>query len=431
MTKKQITKQFLDFLSSSPTVFHTVDSAKKILVDAGFTELKEKDPWKLKKNSAYFITRGGTSLIAFKTGKYKPSNGGAHIIGTHTDSPGLKIKVHPEKKFKGYLSLMVEVYGGAIIDTWFDRELSIAGSVSYLTKKKKLVSTLIDFKRPVGIIPNLAIHLQPKNNNKSPVNKQTEILPLVLQAANNKETDVQDFKQLIAEQLIKKESKTNVDEILDYDLWFYNPQKPCTIGFNEEFIVGGRLDNLLSCFVGLRALVESDADTVSILVCNDHEEVGSSSYTGAAGPFLKTVLERICLDKEEFLRTVSQSLLISVDNAHGVHPNYQARHDENHGPILNKGPVIKLNANQRYATTSETSAFFRHICRQANIPVQSFISRSDLPCGTTIGPITATTLGINTLDIGAPTFAMHSIRETCGTDDIWHIYKALKKTYNG
>ncbi len=429
MTRKQLINQFIDFMSMSPTPFHAVDSITEILKNNGFSELEEKDRWKLKKKGKYYVTRGGSSIIAFKMGNSDPVKGGFHVVGAHTDSPSLKIKANPEKKVKNYLSLGVEVYGGPILSTWFDRELSIAGRVSFLGKNNRLDFRLLDFKRPVGIIPNLAIHLSSKKNEKQGINKQTELPPLIMQFDPKSKVQTPDFKRVLKTEMNKQNPGIKISEIMDYDLYFYDPQPPARVGLDEDFIAGSRLDNLLSCFIGLKAIVDSDSKIGSMLVCNDHEEVGSNSYTGAAGPFLKAVMERICTDKEDFLRMVSQSILISADNAHGIHPNYRSMHDENHGPILNQGPVIKLNANQRYATNSETSAFFRSVCKLAKVPVQNFINRSDLACGSTIGPITATTLGIKTLDIGAPTFAMHSIRETCGAEDIWHLYKALKKTF--
>ena len=209
----------------------------------------------------------------------------------------------------------------------------------------------------------------------------------------------------------------------------YDCQPPALIGLNQEFVASARLDNLLSCFTGLKALLDAGDRQAKLLVCNDHEEVGSASACGADGPFLKSVLERICPQPETLARCIHRSWLISADNAHGIHPNYADKHDANHGPLLNKGPVIKTNANQRYATNSETAGLFRFLCEQADIPVQSFVVRSDMACGSTIGPLTASTIGVRTLDIGVPTFAMHSIRELAGARDTEYLYNALKAFY--
>ena len=217
--------------------------------------------------------------------------------------------------------------------------------------------------------------------------------------------------------------------MLDYELAFYDVQPPAVIGLHQDFVAGARLDNLLSCYTGLMALLDAGEGTNCMLVCNDHEEVGSVSTSGATGSFLKSVLQRLCATPEDYARTIDQSMLISADNAHGIHPNFADRHDDNHGPILNQGPVIKINANQRYASNSETSAVFRNICEHADVPVQSFVVRSDMACGSTIGPLTAAETGIRTIDVGVPTFEMHSIRELAGRWDGFYLYSALREYF--
>jgi len=217
--------------------------------------------------------------------------------------------------------------------------------------------------------------------------------------------------------------------VLDFELSFYDTQSAAVIGLHGDFIAGARLDNLLSCFAGLQALLNAEPEHTCVLVCTDHEEVGSTSLCGADGPFLEHVLRRVLPDEDDFQRAISHSLLISADNAHAVHPNYADKHDGNHGPKLNAGPVIKVNNNQRYATSSETAGFFRHLCLENEVPVQSFVTRSDMGCGSTIGPITASQLGVRTVDIGLPTFAMHSIRELAGSQDLAHLVKVLTAFY--
>jgi aspartyl aminopeptidase len=217
--------------------------------------------------------------------------------------------------------------------------------------------------------------------------------------------------------------------VLDYELAFYDVQPPAVIGLHQDFIASARLDNLLSCYTGLMGLLDAGDTTNCMLVCNDHEEVGSVSTSGATGPFLKSILHRLCATPEELARTIDRSMLISADNAHGIHPNYSDRHDDNHGPVLNQGPVIKINANQRYASNSETCARFRHICERADVPVQSFVVRSDMACGSTIGPLTAAGTGVRTIDVGVPTFAMHSIRELAGRWDGYYLYRALREYF--
>jgi aspartyl aminopeptidase len=218
--------------------------------------------------------------------------------------------------------------------------------------------------------------------------------------------------------------------VLDYELNFYDVQAPAVIGLHDDFIAGARLDNLLSCYTGLAALIDSDSQQNTLLVCNDHEEVGSMSAAGAQGTFLRSVLQRICDNEEDVSRMIANSVLVSADNAHGVHPNYADKHDSNHGPILNNGPVIKINANQRYASNSETGALFKYLCELADVPVQSFVVRSDMACGSTIGPLTAGGIGVKTVDVGVPTFAMHSIRELAGRWDAYYLYRVLKQFFH-
>ena len=212
--------------------------------------------------------------------------------------------------------------------------------------------------------------------------------------------------------------------------FFYDTQSPSLVGLNEDFIASARLDNLLSCYVGLESYLKSSPKQNTLLICNDHEEVGSCSHVGAAGPMLKLALERMNQTPENYAQCIDNSMLISCDNAHAIHPNYPEKHDDNHGPLINQGPVIKINSNQRYATNSETEAYYVWLCKKENVPYQKFVTRSDMGCGSTIGPITSTNLGVKCLDIGVPTFGMHSIRELAGSHDPYYLYKSLKRYFN-
>ncbi|MFH2131474.1 MAG: M18 family aminopeptidase [bacterium] len=430
MKKKQILRQLIQFLVASPTPFHAVRFMTDLLDSHDYIELVEADRWHLKKGGRYYVTRGGSSLIAFRLGTDDNPVEGLSIVGAHTDSPALKIKTNPQLRFKNYLKLGVEVYGSPILNTWFDRDLSIAGRFAYTDTDQKTKTALIDFKRPVAVIPNLPIHLTPPDSQNGKVNRQTELPPILMQFDPDKKAKTESFQDILLAEIKKQLPELTIKEVDDYDLCFYDTQQPAIVGYHDEFLCAGKLDNLISSFSGLLALMSSRGTKSTMLVCNDHEEIGSNSYTGAAGPFLKSVLERVLKNREDYYRSMSQSLLVSVDNAHGVHPNYPQRFDQNNGPILNKGPALKINANQRYATNAETSSMFRRICHAAKVPVQEFINRSDLNCGTTIGPITSTNLGIKTIDIGVPTFAMHSIRETCGCQDIEFLYRALLSLFN-
>ncbi|RZA06228.1 MAG: M18 family aminopeptidase, partial [Moraxellaceae bacterium] len=287
---------------------------------------------------------------------------------------------------------------------------------------------LIDFKDPIATVPSLAIHLDREVNNARTINPQRDIIPLLLQLAPE-QIIAPTFKSLLLEQIKKQYPAIDIATVLDYEVSLYDTQAPAFVGFQKDFIASARIDNLLSCYVGLQAILNADDNVSSLLICTDHEEVGSTSCCGAKGPMLQQFLERLIPDGETRVRVIERSLMISADNAHGIHPNYMDRHDENHGPLLNRGPVVKINANQRYATTSETSGFFYWLCEKVNVPTQVFVARTDMGCGSTIGPIVASEVGVKTIDVGAPTFAMHSIRELAGVKDGHYLYIVAAKFF--
>ncbi len=423
--REELIQGLLDFLNASPTPFHATASLAMRLEAAGYRHLDERAPWHTEAGGRYYVTRNDSSIIAFKLGKRPVVEGGIRLVGAHTDSPCLRVKPSPELQRQGYFQLGVEVYGGALLAPWFDRDLSLAGRVTY-RRDGKVESQLIDFYQPIAVIPNLAIHLNREANMGWAINAQNELPPILAQLASS---ETADFRALLAEQLAM-EHDFNPDAVLDYELSFYDTQSAAIVGLNQDFIASARLDNLLSCYAGLQALIDSSDEETCVLVCTDHEEVGSCSACGADGPFLEQVLRRVLPEGDDFVRSIQRSLLVSADNAHGVHPNYADKHDGNHGPKLNAGPVIKINSNQRYATNSETAGFFRHLCLENEVPVQSFVVRSDMACGSTIGPITASQLGVRTVDIGLPTFAMHSIRELAGSHDVDHLVKVLTAFYS-
>jgi aspartyl aminopeptidase len=412
------------FLQSSPTPYHAVKAMAKRLDVAGYQYLDEADSWALNEGGRYYTVRNGSSIIAWCLPKAKSViESGFRMVGAHTDSPCLKVKPQPEIHKHDYQQLGVEVYGGVLLNPWFDRDLSMAGRVSYLDVDRRRKQALVNFQKPVAVLPSLAIHLDRDANTSRTINAQTH-LPVILAQG----THAGDFKSILSQQLIK-EGVADVAEILDYEISLYDTQEPSIVGLADEFIASARLDNLLSCFMGLNALLNADSDEGVLLVCNDHEEVGSMSAAGAQGPMLSQVIERLVPAVEDRVRMLNRSMLISADNAHGVHPNFSDKHDANHGPLLNAGPVIKINANQRYASNSETSGLFKDLAQQVGVPVQSFVVRSDMGCGSTIGPITAAELGVKTLDIGVPQFAMHSIRELAGVQDVDSLIKVLEAFY--
>ncbi len=425
MDSQHFNHELMDFLASSPTPFHAVDQMTRMLVDAGFQLRPEQSTWRMEPGGRYFTTRNDSSIIAWTVPLGVPlSESGLRMVGAHTDSPCLKIKPQPESYRSGYLQLSVEVYGGALLNPWFDRDLSIAGRVSYLDRRGAIAHGLIDFKEPIAVIPSLAIHLDREANESRSVNAQTYIPPILGQQGEDC-----DLKTLVKHQL-EKNTDTEIDQVLDYELALYDTQRPALVGLDQEFITSARLDNLLSCFVGLQALLDTKSDTGALLVCNDHEEVGSITASGARGPMLTQMLERLVPAPEDRNRTLSHSILISVDNAHGVHPNFADRHDDNHGPLLNHGPVIKFNTNQRYATNSETAAVFRQLAADEEVPCQTFVARSDMACGSTIGPLAAAEIGIRTVDVGVPQWAMHSVRELVGAADAFNLSRVLRRFFN-
>jgi len=426
MTQQRFNEDLCDFLRRSPTPFHAVATMSAELNANGFELLQNTDQ-PLKPGGKYIVVRNGSSLAAFIVGTQMSPSEGVRMVGAHTDSPCLMVKPQPERAKQGYFQLGVQVYGGALLNPWFDRDLSLAGRVSFEAADGTLHSALVDFKLPIAVIPSLAIHLDREANRNRSINSQTDIVPVLAQLAND---ETADFRELLRERVLTEHPQHNVKRVLDFELRFYDCQPASLVGLNQEFFASARLDNLLSCFTGMQALLQADASCTSLLVCNDHEEVGSLSAAGAQGPMLTSILRRLCSDDASYELLIERSLMMSADNAHGIHPNFADKHDENHGPKLNAGAVIKINANQRYATNSETAGLYRLLAEREGVPVQSFVVRSDMACGSTIGPITAGGTGIRTLDIGVPTFAMHSIRELAGSSDAWNLSKVLLSFYN-
>ena len=418
------------FLDASPTPFHAVLSMKKMLGNAGFSELSEAGEWMLKAGDKHFVTRNGSSIIAFVVGRDDLGNNGIRLVGAHTDSPCLMVKPQPDISKQGYFQLGVEVYGGALLNPWFDRDLSIAGRVVYRNSKNQLKQKLVDFKTAVATIPSLAIHLDRNANTDHSINAQTDIVPILMmekEASVGAGESSQAFRRLLRERFLNED-----DTVLDYELCLYDTQSAAVIGLNSEFIASARLDNLLSCFVAAQAMISSSGAHTCVMVCNDHEEVGSVSAIGADGPFLEIIIDRLSGGGSASLvsRIINKSLMMSCDNAHATHPNFSNKHDGGHLPKLNGGPVVKVNVKQRYATTSLTSSIFRQLCDELEIPVQTFVSRNDLGCGSTIGPIAAARLGVPTLDVGIPQLAMHSCREITGADDPLRLSRVLLEFFN-
>jgi len=427
MKQDEFNRHLCGFLASATTPFHAVAEMVQRLSVAGFSRLTDNAEWEILPGGRYFLTRNDSSLVAFVAGSESPPTAGIRMVGTHTDSPCLMVKPAPEIQSQGLFQLGVHVYGGALLNPWFDRDLSLAGRVSYLSQKGELRVALLDFREAIATIPSLAIHLDRDANKNREVNPQTAVVPILCQLAAEEHMD---FRALLQSRLLQEHPQAEVQRILDYEMCFYNTQAPALVGLHQEFIASARLDNLLSCFTGLQAMLQSDGKVSSLLICNDHEEVGSVSTSGANGPLLTSVLNRLASTYTSYASLTEHSMMISADNAHAIHPNFADRHDENHGPQLNGGPVIKVNPSQRYATNSETSGIFRLLAALEDVPVQAFVVRNDMACGSTIGPITAAATGVRTLDIGVPTLGMHSIRELAGSRDAWDLCRILRRFFN-
>ncbi len=421
----------LHFLDASPTPYHAVKNQSELLRSYGFECLSEAVAWELKPGGRYYVVRNGSAIIAFIYGTENLQQTGIRMLGAHTDSPCLKLKPNAEIISQSYLKLGVEVYGGVLLNPWFDRDLSLAGKIVYQNDKQEIKSCLINFEKAIASIPSLAIHLDREANKNRSVNPQTDIPPvLMVLDKNSSEAQRITLHDILQQQLEKQYHELNIEQILDFELSFYDTQKAAYVGLHDDFIASSRLDNLLSCYVGTQALMRADTKGTSLLICSDHEEVGSASVAGAQGSFLKSVLERLSGSAEALSCIIERSMMISADNAHAIHPNFADKHDANHGPVINQGPVIKVNANQRYASSCETSAVFKLLASSAQVPLQSFVVRTDMGCGSTIGPIAATEIGVKTLDVGVPTFAMHSIRELCGSKDAGYLFSVLQKYYD-
>lgn len=419
-----VTRRLLDYVDASPTPFHAVAEATRLLEAGGYTVLEESEAWQLEAGGRYAVTRNDSTLIAFQVGSDPAA--GFRLVGAHTDSPNLRLKPNAPYGKEGYRQLGVEVYGGVLLATWTDRDLSLAGRV---TLRDDPTPRLLRVDRPLCRVANIAIHLNREANDKGlGLNKQTHLPPLI--GLEGEGEDPRWFEGFLAGEL-----GVESEQILGYDLMLYDVVPSTVSGLAGEFIHAPRLDNLGSCHAGLEALLNTQdaaAHTRGIALY-DHEEVGSRSAEGAMGNFLESVLERVVLatggDRETLHRAVAKSLLVSADMAHAVHPNYADKHEPRHMPKLNQGPVIKVNNQLRYATNADTASRFERFALEADVSVQKFVNRTDLACGSTIGPISASRLGMPTVDVGNPMLSMHSVREMAGAHDQRAMIKVLERLF--
>lgn len=425
-----LAQELIDYIYESPSAFHAVETMKHRLLKEDFVELFEEDRWQLEKGKKYFTIKNSSALCAFITGTGAIEEAGFKIIGAHTDSPTFRVKPSPEMTAEGnYIRLNTEMYGGPILNTWLDRPLSLAGRVTVKAESILYPKTLlINIKRPILIIPNLAIHMNRNVNAGVELNRQKDMLPLLTLINDELEKDHYLINALVKELHIAQE------DILDFDLYLYEYEKGKIMGLQNEFISSARLDDLAMVHAGMEALIHTTAkESTSILICFDNEEVGSTTKQGANSPLLAHILERICLSmgrgREDYFRALAKSFMISADLAHAVHPNSGEKHDPVNRPVINKGPVIKISASQSYMTDSNTGAVYEQICKSAGIPVQKFVNRSDERGGSTIGPISTSHINIRTVDMGTPILAMHSIRELGGVIDHTYAVKSFEQFY--
>ena len=424
-------EKLVDLIYESPTTYHAVVKCREILSRNGFKEIRSEDLWKLEKGKRYYLTQNDSSIFAFVIGenckdmKFK-------IVGSHTDSPGIKIKPNPEILSEGYLKLNTEIYGGPILGTWFDRPLALAGRV-FMKGSSPMTPDcrLLNINKPIAILPNLAIHMNRQINTGVAIDNQKDLLPIL------RTVEKQFEKKSYLLKLMAEELKVKIDDIIDFDLYMYEYEKGCVFGLENEFISSARIDDLQAVFAGLEALTEADnsGDSINVLACFDNEEVGSSSKQGADSQLLSNILERITIalckenSRENYLSSISKSFMISLDGAHSIHPNKPEKCDPTSKPVINSGPVIKISANQKYTSDAHSISIYKGISEKAEIPYQIFVNHSNEKGGSTIGPINSTHIEIKSVDVGMPMFAMHSIREMCGVKDHADFIKVLKIFY--
>lgn len=417
------TEDLLRFISAAPSPYLAAAEVAERLVAAGFDEVGSDTPWQRDGEGQVrqVLVRDG-AVAAWHIPTRARGDWPLRIVGAHTDSPALKIKPRPDWGSEGWRQVACEVYGGALLNSWLDRDLGLAGRI--VTAEGATHTIHVD--RPLLRVPQLAIHLdRGVTDNGLVLNKQQHLTPV---------WGLGPVREGALAEFVSAEAGVCASEVVAWDLVLFDVQAPTMLGLDDEFVSASRLDNLCSTHIGCSALAavagdsqsgqarkERGAETIRVFIANDHEEVGSASATGAAGPLLEEVVNRIhtLVDAtpQERFRSLSASVCLSMDMAHAVHPNYPERHEPCHRPHLNQGPVLKINANQRYATEGRGIAAWEAACRAVGVKSQVFVSRNDMPCGSTIGPLTATRLGITTVDVGCPQLSMHSAREMCGADD--------------
>jgi len=427
--KKEYREDFFEFLKNGASPYHVVKESEEKLVKAGFEKLELKDTWSIERGRSYYIICHDSSLFAFTIGKEYNFHQNVRVVAAHVDSPCPRIKTHAEINEEGYQKLNIEMYGGAILNTWLDRPLSIAGRVALRSDDVfKPEMKLIDFKNPVVTIPNIAIHINRDLNKGVELNKQTDMLPVA-----GMDIDKEN-KEFLLEAVAKKLS-VKKEDILDYELSLYNVDKPQILGFNKEFVSAPRLDNLVSVYAAIQGIINNKRNEgVNLVALFDHEEIGSRTKQGAASQLLSYIMQKICLsyghDQMHFVESVVDSIMLSLDVSHGLHPNKVSSYDLTNKPLLNGGICIKEACSQSYATDSEAIAIVQQICDNEKIAYQKSVNRSDKTGGSTLGAIAGTMLPMQIVDLGIPLLAMHSSRELMGIKDQDSTQKLVNKFFS-
>ncbi len=439
----QNVKALCDFIDASPTPYHAIDSAMAMLNAIGAVRLDERDAWNLEQGRSYYITRDGASLVAFRIGRAAPSCAGFAFLGAHADAPGLRARMDKSIKARGFDRVPVEAYGGPIHSTWLDRPLSLAGRVIVRVDGGGIQRRLVNFARPVAVIPNLAIHFNREMNKGVEYSMNATLLPLVGVEPVEPEsrntaatiTGSSSSKHSWIRRAVATELAIDPESLLSAEMTFVDAFPSIVMGANAELLSAPRIDNLEGCHALLSAFCSAaSTDHGQVATLFDNEEIGSGTPRGAASSFLRDIIERIVVltddsGPEAAQRALACSFSVSVDGAQGWHPSYADKYDEDFAPLLNGGPAIKANANVRYATDAVGEAAFKALCDSASVPCQRFRMRADLAPGTTIGPISSALLGVRTVDVGVPMLAMHSARETAGSFDHDHMITALRAFY--
>lgn len=426
------------YVNASPSPWHAVQETVRRLEGAGYRALREDESWTLAAGDRAYVVRGGSSIAALEIGEQPPERGGFRLVGAHTDSPNLRLKPNALTKRAGQHQLGVEIYGGVLLYTWIDRDLGLAGRVFTRKSGGGIEGRLVRFDRPMLRVPSLAIHLDRTVNTEGLIlNPQTGMVPVAALESGG----MFDPKAMLLDAIRREGESLAAADLLGFDLCAYDVVPAARGGVRGEYVYAARLDNLASCHAATTALLDAPRapQVTRGIFLFDHEECGSQSAQGADGPFLRDVLERVCAahpaaasperGRDALPRALARSFFVSADMAHAVHPNFADKHDPSHQPMLGAGPVIKSNVNQRYATDAESASRFEVWCAEADVVPQRFVTRTDLACGTTIGPITAANLGMRVVDVGNPMLSMHSCREMAGAGDVAKMIAVLRAFY--